>query len=818
MKYHRLLIMVVCLQLTSIISFAQVNTTGYCLFQTNVNFAHAAEQNNLFFVGANFEKESKGSSVFSAHSKSGTQWVSFRVNEEVDAYAGFTDANNQMDVGLTALKYGVYLVGNEMFPIQNNQVVTSSRIILPVNALVELKFEGSNFNVYVDGKVEHTESFTTNAYRFHISLLDQYSVFRKLRTSELAPIQLNELTQIDQTPEEKGRVAVTVVSASPVFYSWTGEKMLSQNEFEQQQREGMTYSTYRTFFEQEEHRGESGLGTLSVFDENGNSSMLSYAIHSQTRAVVESEIQLNGTEISRTTAGTTYTNAHIYYENLVESFRGSQVNIDLKNQTSFYFGVSDVSNHQPTGLSLYKAAFENTPTELRVYVDGQVVQTFNPASIGDFLSFSCNDTEIRFSKNGKTLYTAPLSSPLKGGALSGAVKFGKIAVNLFKANFWPTFANQQQATFCGKTTVNYTTKMVSLGHLPTQYMYGYTWMNEQGTIMSNSPDLSTTQPGVYTISIQMMSQSGLVLWQLSSGKTVFVGYKPLWDAQDEVVVADGGSEIKGDLSNAVYDHFALSNNVLNPTELGYVYFNKLEYLRPNLVQAVGYVNHRSFFSGTTQLNLVNLHALDSRYGIVLYGGGIGTNNYYIYKISNGNSVSVANGTYTLGDPILVKIDQNGEVTTKIGNTTVGIPVTFPNAKFKVAYAANTHSGVLNLPSYISTKLEDVVFSFPCKEIPYAELKRSLDAGYYPARAHKVRFRYDEDYQPLNGELKFKIYNKQQVEVLSANNISISLNIKAGDNKLELDLSPHVAVFTAGFYVLEVTNDKNEKRFLRFKLY
>jgi len=101
---------------------------------------------------------------------------------------------------------------------------------------------------------------------------------------------------------------------------------------------------------------------------------------------------------------------------------------------------------------------------------------------------------------------------------------------------------------------------------------------------------------------------------------------------------------------------------------------------------------------------------------------------------------------------------------------------------------------------------------------YTELKDKLDASYYPiiGASNTVYFHYKEDYRA--GNLTFNVY-KDDRSILSSGvtlkNVDLS-NTSAkryGTNRYKLELP---ALDPAKFYLLEVTNEKGEKQFLRFK--
>jgi hypothetical protein len=106
-------------------------------------------------------------------------------------------------------------------------------------------------------------------------------------------------------------------------------------------------------------------------------------------------------------------------------------------------------------------------------------------------------------------------------------------------------------------------------------------------------------------------------------------------------------------------------------------------------------------------------------------------------------------------------------------------------------------------------------SFGCPATPqqYAVLKTSMDGHYYELSGNNLRFTLDGEY--TLGYLKYKVLNNQQV-VVASDYYNTSLlspaNIKPGDNRYNLNCNS----LPAGYYTLEVTNEKNEKQYLRFK--
>ncbi|HBG70606.1 MAG TPA: hypothetical protein DDX57_07465 [Bacteroidales bacterium] len=110
---------------------------------------------------------------------------------------------------------------------------------------------------------------------------------------------------------------------------------------------------------------------------------------------------------------------------------------------------------------------------------------------------------------------------------------------------------------------------------------------------------------------------------------------------------------------------------------------------------------------------------------------------------------------------------------------------------------------------------------------YTKLNEVLDGGYYIAVGRRVKFYYWEEYNVSDNPdkyLEYKIYDKEMNIIASVSsdgsqtpsNAPLSVIMK-GQNKVTLNLTG-IPGFVAGeYYIIEVSNSKNELTYLRFKL-
>jgi FG-GAP repeat len=108
---------------------------------------------------------------------------------------------------------------------------------------------------------------------------------------------------------------------------------------------------------------------------------------------------------------------------------------------------------------------------------------------------------------------------------------------------------------------------------------------------------------------------------------------------------------------------------------------------------------------------------------------------------------------------------------------------------------------------------------------HVKLKKQLDGGYYSMYNKEIRFQYNEEYEIGDfRKLAYSIYDNEHNVVggvdLEGNSLvtgSELLDNSVGENNYELGMS-NLSLTINEYYTLEVFNDKNEKKVLKFKVY
>lgn len=95
---------------------------------------------------------------------------------------------------------------------------------------------------------------------------------------------------------------------------------------------------------------------------------------------------------------------------------------------------------------------------------------------------------------------------------------------------------------------------------------------------------------------------------------------------------------------------------------------------------------------------------------------------------------------------------------------------------------------------------------------YAKLLRQLDGGIVDASSRSLNFIYYEEYAIEQTTVELRIFDDQSNLLVATN-----LNVDPGTNTIEYSLSSTTTYPANANYWIKVTNQKGEKRFLRFKI-
>ena len=275
-------------------------------------------------------------------------------------------------------------------------------------------------------------------------------------------------------------------------------------------------------------------------------------------------------------------------------------------------------------------------------------------------------------------------------------------------------------------------------------------------------------------------------------------------------------EAVGDLVNAVEaggsldEGVAMSQNGLAYTDGGWAYVNvdlKKYY--------AAYGDPIPFAPARAKIKVVN-QEVDVRSQVNVFQLGDGILNKYIWVTGDPATAF----TTALPGPIKVKrIDANPDPAIEDWDYEVSFnenPVPFSTLDEPAGSPEQIFHVMAN---GANVKIYECYASFCGAETvrSYADLTKKLDGGYYLAQNGIVKFIYNEEYNDQDGQLTYSIYDASNSVVVSETDLANA--VVYGDNRYDLDFSSYTGTHTLdnGVYVLEVTNEKAEKWYLRFKI-
>jgi len=319
----------------------------------------------------------------------------------------------------------------------------------------------------------------------------------------------------------------------------------------------------------------------------------------------------------------------------------------------------------------------------------------------------------------------------------------------------------------------------------------YTVKDENGNYIQTYPffnpsNLNGLSPGVYTIQGAVWFKPnfnfGLYI-NYNINEKFIVGYPVQWrnkrnteyDSPDEKLIAVNSSTSSG-------GYYASSINEINQNGVSWVDF-KIDSTFNSFPQ-------KAFGWSETLPNQF------SGQGFVL----LKLLGYYIFASQSGSQYLPNYKAWR--DRFRMEYDGSFFKVLLNNSTLLTIPATPANIKhFNTFFAEN------------GMHIYDVHTNMPCYKKPriYAELTKKLNGKQYSEENGNLYFFVSEEYYDEDGQLNYKVFDKNKQVVLS--NQVISINNQYGDNRNALDVS---SLADESWYVLEVRNDKNEVIKLRFK--
>lgn len=455
-----------------------------------------------------------------------------------------------------------------------------------------------------------------------------------------------------------------------------------------------------------------------------------------------------------------------------------------------------------------------------VFLNGAIVSGFSVDN-SDFIRLEKNNSKFQLYKNDVLLFTQNGTQPATNDYKVDFILKEKVDPNAdrimleffsYKDFFHQTLQvmNKSGTRYCGDITdvIRVNNPYSNLGlnlmvHVTNIFTGSLTTLSGQQFVDISLP------VGTYSITFFLDDPVNLVSYP-GGTQIVEVGYHILWDLQSSV------------------NHTVTATNALVSSPI----LNYGESSSVNILNTGNNAEFVKFKIGLFHLPVVFPNVpltIPSREGIVsLIDDNTGLVYAQVEKIDMGwNNIINEYCKISVLDP------NSGQL------TQVYFGATMPNNVFKftstplsansftmevtennISRSFQTYSGLAQSPilrvkgqTWPGAKIFDTYVSY-CYQIPdqYVQLKRKLEGGYYKVQPDNIlKVEYFEEYNDQDQILSFKIKNGKGEIVVDDN--SLSLTSIYGDNRFDFDVAN---LIPNEFYILEISNEKNETFYLRFK--
>jgi len=582
------------------------------------------------------------------------------------------------------------------------------------------------------------------------------------------PFFVNYATTLE-TPDTLGSIELTPVSGTPPYYYFWEDGDQSQNRYNL----------------------ESGLYSVTIVDTLMDSVSLVIPISAEVQITDSQGVTFNNYYIEKT-ASDGWANGKISFSNIVKGDGAVRVEIVNKNK-EWAFGYRLSANNQAAYYdSLDYGFYINSGDTLYTWNKSTSTLT-NVGSVtaGDILSIEREGRVIIFKKNDNLISEVGVSIDNEYRADFTMYSYRtRIKTYFIDYLFWPRPTVNITHLNCYEGNDGAITLSLA-GNVNA--ITGFEW-SINNTPTYTTQNISGIGPGEYKVTITYGTSGSL-------NRTYYVGYEV--ELKNVVGATTNGNSILKTATNGYGNSGASSLNILKGSESGWIEFQVDELQNKMTVgfadidsdQQPGTIDYGLQFDYLT----INIPFLS-----------ISFNLNYVNVVEDGNIIPNSGSWYNTNT--VFKLDYNqtsGEVSYYKGS--------YPHYDWHTltSYSSTVSSqpNKLMFDAALSENNKEVIrinTSFGCPSPGYPILKRKLDAGFFATVKQNLFFQYDEEYN-VSGNLTAKIYNPDRTEVSS---VPVQTITKVGNNYYQMNLSS-LGLTASEFYVLEVTNSKNEKFLLRF---
>lgn len=717
---------------------------------------------------------------------------------------------------------------NQFFFQKNGE----TEVALPninVGSKVTLSREGDAIKVRVDGQLIYTlnsSGLQSEELKVGVSFGTSSSGVIGLTTSFKSTLGLDEvnITAAEEVGDAdgKGSIAIETENNQQLYGLWGNASLLTPSAFDAQKANWpaigrLSYNDYLSGFPTQKGKLESGTYITAVSNALGEKIQLEVMVPTSDKWETDGELELSSVGLEKTGTTSDWATGKASSDNTFHPGETGAVYFRYNKGGEAAVGLRSLNEGAGVNYEQLTYGFFFDENEAVPVLNGVKQQAIAVAyNKGDYFGFEVTEDKIFYLKNGRKLLGLTAQLTFKH-ILAIAIKSpGSLVYRpLFvKASFWPIVEMEQVNSICGKVVQKYTLNAREILTPKGSRTYNYSWRNEQGNTVASGLALKDVPVGQYKLTYMIDYPNGLSS-AVRSPITYLVGYKAIWTNKVETESVPTTNAIRNTLANFNNNiHTAETSNHLEPLTSEWVYFEVTDSKSTSDRASASYP---PIFDRYYSIDFQSYNGVPYLSAHVYHVGGASQ----VLNISSGTTLF--NVPVNVKDQVLIKIIGGNSVKLSIN----GQDMTSISGNIQESFSGIANSSILGFKSlfFNSSSFDskigpaNMITSFPCSDLVYLNLKRKVDGAYYSARLNTLGFRYIEEYTPNSGLLSYRILDKHNEDVFASNNVTPPpVYRQVGDNKCEIDLGVHRNMLPSGFYVLEVVNDKGEKRFMKFRLY
>lgn len=693
-------------------------------------------------------------------------WVEWVIGNTSDyALVGFIDSLTNQSPAYSDIEHGLFQAGGNLYyatggglyyvtPCKNGDVIT----LIRTDSLMDFYLNNTSLGGYTLTPTQLSKDWKIKAQTY-AGVLSNVGCSFSDSTGFTFPNYVQNIPRITHTAPGYTNGAVSLSprypAASPFGYTWTPGSYTTSS------ISGKPFGNY----------------SITTTDENSNVSRTSYNIGYKTRWTGLYGCSARNDSIFQSLPATLTGAATALSQNTVRQGHDGWIEYVITSVADYNMvGFLDSASSLQGYWSDIDAGLYQFANKLYYIRNGNYYYTGAGYETGDVIRIEKTDSVVHFKVNGYEFehVTMPPDMYARDWKVK-AVLFGQPLVNI-GASFYdstgvdfPGYLRDYPA-ITPLSGVGTDDGSIGLSPLPSSEAHTYTW----------TPGSFTTElihdrgVGNYTATVADASNN-------NCNKTYDLAYKIYWTDTTNIVLSYDTLFATGSTWGT-----AVSLDTLQYNENGWIQF---VIDTTSVYRMIGFLDS-SYAPGDY---------VDIDYGVYQFGS-------YLYKLTG--------GSYSLVTPV-----SYGDVV-KIKRTDTIIDILVNDYVFSY-YSTIIPSGVRShgLRTKTAILAGDGYFARPSWTPPpvfntynaCAVLKRSLDGDYYATRNDRLFFTLDGTYDKVT-TMSYAVYNFSRTLQTSVAIVSASSALNTGDNRFELDISS----LSAGYYVLEVENQKKEKLMLRFK--